>query len=135
MSQLKGFKILVVEDDPFLREYLVEDLVLAGVEVASAESGQAALEQVQSQDFDAVLSDMRMPNGDGLFLAREILQLSQGHKPLFFLYTGHCDISSAEQKDLHITQIFSKPFDSLTLYSSIFNHLSQRKQETVFEKK
>lgn len=127
MGQFAGFKILVVEDDPDLREVLIDDLQFAGATVSSAENGKAALASIQSEKFDAVLSDMRMPNGDGRFLAKELFKLSQPNKPLFFLYSGYSDMTETEAKELHITELFSKPFDSVKLKNSIFNHLSKKK--------
>ena len=126
MSQLKGFKILIVEDDADLREVVLDDLSMAGATVDSAESGQAALKLIQSHQFDAILSDMRMANGDGRYLAKELSKMRTANKPLFFLYSGYNDISDLEAADLQIIEIFSKPFDTIKLKNSLFNHLSKK---------
>ena len=77
MSLLTGFKILVVEADPDLREIVTGDFMMARAAVESAEHGQAGLKciQLQLQRFDAVLTDMRMPNGDGRFLAKAVTEV------------------------------------------------------------
>lgn len=126
MSQLNGFKILVVEDDPDLREIVTDDLMFSGATVEAAESGQVAIKSIQQHKFDAVLSDMRMPNGDGRFLAQEVLKLDQTNRPLFFLYSGYSDITESEAKDLQILEVFAKPFDSKDLKNSLFKYLSKK---------
>src|SRR5215470_12049701 len=61
--------ILVVDDDPDLRQVLVQLLSDAGYQVEEASDGVMALKQIARRVPDAILSDMRMPHLDGLGLA------------------------------------------------------------------
>ena len=65
-------RVLVVDDEPSLLFLSRLALELAGHEVAEATHGAAALEQLRSAKFDAVVSDVMMPVLDGLELLREI---------------------------------------------------------------
>jgi CheY-like chemotaxis protein len=66
--------ILVVDDDPRLREILTEVLSLAGYGVAQAGDGVMALQALEAATPDLVLSDIGMPRLDGVGLARRLRQ-------------------------------------------------------------
>jgi len=72
-------RLLVVDDEPEFAEMLRETLEGAGYEVATAESGAVALELLAEARFDAIVSDLRMPDMDGHALWREV---HQRHPPL-----------------------------------------------------
>ena len=66
-----GMKILVVEDDPFVREMALAGLEEAGFEVIEAGSGDDALRLLQAGiAFDALLTDIRLPGANGRAVAR-----------------------------------------------------------------
>ena len=119
MNKLAGFKVLIVDDDAELRELVSEDFLMAGAQVETAASGNEALSLIRAKVFDFVLSDMRMPNGDGRFLAKEIFKI-EGLKPMLFLYSGYSEIETAE---LNIAQVFSKPIPTTQMIDSIRRHL------------
>jgi two-component system, NtrC family, response regulator PilR len=74
-------KILVVDDEQSMREFLSICLRRAGHEVAVAQSGGEALERLRAEPFDVVVTDLQMPGGmDGLGLLRAIKQ-SQPEPP------------------------------------------------------
>ena len=60
--------ILVVDDDNLVNEFVTETLKRLNYSVSSATSGAEALEMIESRDFDLVLSDVRMPEMDGITL-------------------------------------------------------------------
>lgn len=65
-------RVLVVDDEPELADVMRELLEGAGYEVATAESGAVALELLATARFDAIISDLRMPDMDGAALWREV---------------------------------------------------------------
>lgn len=69
-----GYKILVVEDTPDTRELLTLILTLAGYTVVEAADGQQGLEQAQSTLPDMILTDIRMPQMDGLEMVAHLRQ-------------------------------------------------------------
>jgi two-component system, NtrC family, response regulator PilR len=71
-TSLAGGTVLVVDDEADIRELLELSLVRMGLAVESAGSVAAAKQLLQSKHFDLCLSDMRLPDGDGLELVRHI---------------------------------------------------------------
>jgi len=67
-------RVLIVDDDPALLQALPETLRLRmnGVTVDTADSAVAALERISARDYDAIVTDIRMPGMDGLTLLAEI---------------------------------------------------------------
>lgn len=67
-------RVLVVEDDPRLREAVVDTLMLKGFQVSEAAHGIEALNLLRHQQIDLVLSDINMPGMDGLELLQNVKQ-------------------------------------------------------------
>ncbi|GAB4505218.1 MAG: response regulator [Anaerolineales bacterium] len=70
--------LLIVDDDRRMTRTLADIFTLAGHEVVEAWSGQQALEHIQAQHFDCVLSDIRMPGMDGVEMHCQIQQARPG---------------------------------------------------------
>ena len=70
--RMDGLAILVVEDDPDAREWLVQTLERWGARVATASSGREALDAVTRERLDVLVSDIRLPDTDGYELIRKI---------------------------------------------------------------
>jgi DNA-binding NtrC family response regulator len=64
--------ILIVDDEPIVRESIRDWLKDAGYEVATAETGEQALEMVQKEDFGVVILDVRLPGRTGLTVLKEL---------------------------------------------------------------
>jgi two-component system, NtrC family, nitrogen regulation response regulator GlnG len=67
-------RLLLVDDEPTLRRVIGRSLVKAGFEVTEAQNGQAALQRIETEHFDAVISDVRMPSMTGLELLDRLQQ-------------------------------------------------------------
>jgi two-component system response regulator HydG len=120
-----AYTILVVDDEIDLRDAIVFDLKRRGFAVVSAESGSSALKLIKLNKIDLILSDIRMPNGDGIFLLEQIRSL--GFKiPLIFI-TGFADASEAECLKKGALKVFPKPFDRKALLSFVIEQLAKRK--------
>ena len=74
-------KILVVEDDVRLRNVLLEALSLEGHDLDSAKSAEEAIEKVEKQKFDVVLTDVNLPGKSGL----DLLPVCRQHMPDCYL--------------------------------------------------
>jgi CheY-like chemotaxis protein len=72
---LDGLRVLVVDDERDSRELAVAALMLRGAEVISCESAIEALEEMERQPFDVLVSDIGMPEMDGYWLINKIRQL------------------------------------------------------------
>lgn len=69
---MQNAKILIVEDDPFLRELYFETLTDEGYSVDSAEDGEIALKKIQEGGWDLILLDIILPKIDGLEIMRKL---------------------------------------------------------------
>jgi DNA-binding response OmpR family regulator len=65
-------RVLVVEDEPNIRELIVLHLGLEGLQVVTAKDGEEAIRQVRSQPFDLCVLDLMLPKVDGLAVCRAI---------------------------------------------------------------
>ncbi|SRR5713101_1540356 len=77
-AQTRRHRILVVDDEPLVTQLIAEALALEGHEVDTAKNGREALEKVSACAYDAILSDLRMPELDGVGLYRELDQRNPG---------------------------------------------------------
>lgn len=71
-EDIRGKRILVVDDEPVIAGLLAEMLMADGHEVDAVHSGQAALERLADHTYDLIVSDLRMPVLDGRGLYREL---------------------------------------------------------------
>jgi DNA-binding NtrC family response regulator len=70
-------RILVVDDEQNSREGLTKILIKEGYEVVAAESGEDALVEAKKQDFDLIITDLRMPEVSGI----DVLEKIRAKKP------------------------------------------------------
>jgi len=86
-------RVLVAEDEPILRANLCEYLERAGYEVTGASDGAEALGYVLSEDYAVVISDIRMPNMDGIELLKRIV--AERSETLVLLVTAFASVDTA----------------------------------------
>jgi two-component system response regulator PilR (NtrC family) len=84
--------ILVADDEPASREALYDALTDQGYEVTAVDNGIAALEALNTADFDLLVSDLRMPGMDGIALLRETRKLCP--QTLVILVTAHASVET-----------------------------------------
>ena len=80
--------ILIVDDEPEIREALAEILTVARHRVVTASSGREALERMAAEHYDAILTDIRMPDLDGRALYQEIERRWPRHAGRIVFVTG-----------------------------------------------
>ena len=72
MTATRPFRVLVVDDEPGMRETLVDILETAGYDARAAVDGDAALAAIHTDDVDLVVMDVQMPNRDGVSVLEEL---------------------------------------------------------------
>lgn len=110
--------ILVVDDEPILREIVKDYLELSHYSVLEAENGRVAFEMIQKQKIDCVISDIRMPGGSGIELAENLFAM-KSPKPKLILMTGFSDFTWEQAKKLEVTEIMAKPFEPESLLAQV----------------
>jgi len=83
--------VLVVDDDRAMREMVIALLEDAGHQAAGAADADAALEELRDHDFDAVVSDIRMPGKTGIELVGEIRETRPGTPIILMTAFGSID--------------------------------------------
>lgn len=102
--------ILLVDDEPDLLQLLRVELEDAGFKTLSASNGHEAIEVMKRATPDAILSDIRMPHGDGLFLLDHVMNERKGHPPVVFI-SGFADIDEAAAMERGAAGYLHKPID------------------------
>ena len=111
--------VLVVDDEPEIREAIVSFLEFEGLFSIEAKNGREALEMVKNnKNIKFIISDSRMPNGNGLFLIDEINKLTT-EKPHIILLCGQEDISKEDAISRGVLDMFIKPPDMNYIISLI----------------
>lgn len=107
-----SFSILTVDDSRTIREMVSFTLKSAGYDVCEAEDGVKALEVLGSKCPDLIITDVNMPNMDGLTLVRKIRELPQfKNTPVLVLTTEFTDDKKQEGRSAGATGWIVKPFD------------------------
>lgn len=81
-------KILLVEDEVFIRELYVRQLTRAGFQIKSAPDGQTGLNMLKTEGFDLLLLDIMLPGMNGLQVLREFKTQNPNSKMIIILLTN-----------------------------------------------
>ena len=109
MSEPEPYRrILLAEDEEAMRAYLVRALEKAGYAVDSVDCGTAAIPLLESRDYDLLLSDIVMPEMDGIELAQMCNEISPNTKVMFI--TGFAAVSLKASANQPQAKVLSKPF-------------------------
>jgi two-component system cell cycle response regulator CpdR len=102
-------RILLAEDDNDLRRFLVKALEKAGHQVTAFGEGASAYEEIKQAAFDLLLTDIVMPEMDGIELARRAAELDPALKIMFI--TGFAAVAlNPDSKAPKEAKVLSKPF-------------------------
>lgn len=110
MRNLQDINVLVVDDEELLRKNLARNLELEGFSVFTAACGREALPIIMGQRIDFVLSDIRMPNGDGIELLEQIKEHNPG-VPIVLLASGFTEHSREDVLAKGAIDLMKKPID------------------------
>ncbi len=119
-------RILLAEDDEAMRSYLARALGRNGYDVTSAATGPEALDLLESGTFDLLLTDIVMPETDGIQLAQRAQSLETPPKVMFI--TGFAAVALQANDAVPDARLLSKPFHLKDLVSEVdamFGHQGQ----------
>lgn len=102
-------RILLAEDDGDMRRFLVKALERAGYEVVDFDNGAGAYERLREEPFSLLLTDIVMPEMDGIELARRATEIDPDLKVMFI--TGFAAVALNPDSDApRDAKVLSKPF-------------------------
>src|SRR5436190_1894107 len=117
-------KILVVDDEPAEREGLARLVGQWGYEVETASSGEEALNLIETQHPAVVLTDLVLPEMDGLTLLQKLRET--GRPPIVLLVTGHGTVDTAVEAMRHgAFDYLTKPVDATRLQALLEKSIEQ----------
>ena len=102
------FRILLAEDEQVMREYLARALERSGYEVVAVDSGTAAAPLLEAERFDLLLTDIIMPEMDGIQLAQYCNMVSPTTDVIFI--TGFSGVALRAGASIPNAKILAKPF-------------------------
>ena len=124
--------ILVIEDEPILREEIVEWLILEGYNAFSASDGRIGVDAALSHLPDLIVCDILMPEVDGYNVLLEVhAHPATVNIPFIFLTAKVAQDEIRKGMDLGADDYITKPFTRLTLLHAIEARLAKKKLQTV----
>ena len=124
--------VLIVDDEPIVRESIRDWLQNAGYHVYTAESGEEALSLVEKQDFSVIVIDVRLPGKTGVKVLTEIKQQKPHIKSIVITAYPSAELA-AEAMKLGAIDYLIKPVnpDDLEklIQSTLFEYEKQEKEE------
>ena len=122
-------RILLAEDEEAMRTYLARALENAGYDVVAVDRGTAALPWLEAEDFDLLLTDIVMPELDGIELAQRCANISPKTKVMFI--TGFAAVSLKASREAPQAKVLSKPFHLRDLVLEVQRIFGQSAQASI----
>lgn len=126
---LRNVKILVVEDDPSMRKYIASQLEAYAVD--QAEDGLVAIELIEKNNYDLVITDLMMPRLDGMDLVSNLRQSDETKNVSIMMLTARAaDEDIVNALTIGVNDYMVKPFNPDELTARVRNILSNRTSRT-----
>lgn len=118
MTDPHDTRILVVEDEPGVRDFVKRGLLSVGYDVTAVEDGQQALERLERDNYQLMVTDIVMPGMDGIALS---LKVAKDYPNLrILLMTGYAtERQRAHNLETLIHTVLAKPFSLKALISTV----------------
>ena len=111
-------RIILAEDDHDMRRFLAKALQNAGYDVVAFDNGRSAYERIREEPFTLLLTDIVMPEMDGIELARRATELDPDLKVMFI--TGFAAVAlNPDSKAPKDAKVLSKPFHLRDLVNEV----------------
>ena len=132
---MRAARILIVDDEPLIRQSLSGVLEDEGYQTHSVPSGEACLEELGRTNYDLVLLDIWLPGMDGLDVLARIQEISLPARPAVINISGHGTIETAVRATkLGAFDFLEKPLTIEKVSVVVKNALQQRRLETELER-
>lgn len=129
MNNGSKLRILLAEDEDAMRTYLARALENAGYEVVSVDRGTSAIPLLENEPFDLLLSDIVMPEMDGIELAQRCAEIAPRTKVMFI--TGFAAVSLRASREQPHAKVLSKPFHLRDLVLEVERTFSEAQEVSL----
>ena len=125
MTSLSGKTLLIVDDEALIRDAIAYDFSKLGCKILEADGGNTALDMLLSHRIDVVISDIIMPDGDGIKLLEKMLGYPDRDKPIVIMITGGATLTKEEASKKGVNAIVSKPFRPHELLNTVISQFDR----------
>ncbi|MFD7522306.1 response regulator transcription factor [Paenibacillus chitinolyticus] len=133
MKNGKGASVLIIDDEPEIRDIVQIFLNNEGYEVMEAEDGAAGLELLRKKEFDLIILDVMMPRLDGIQACMQIRQTR--NTPIIMLSAKNEDIDKILGLTSGADDYLSKPFNPLELVARVKSQLRRVRMSETQDKR
>src|SRR5579875_1339136 len=131
----RGPKVLIVDDEPAIRQSLHGVLTDESYQCAAVAGGAACLAELERESYEAVLLDIWMPGIDGLETLARIQELPAGARPAVIMISGHGNIETAvKATKLGAFDFLEKPLTIEKVSVVVKNAVQQRRTELELQR-
>ena len=117
-SKLRNMKILLIDDDEWIRDSLSIFFEAEGCRIVSVETAEEGLEALRLQKYDIIITDYKLPGMDGIEFLKQIQTSHQNAKKIMITaYKSEAVIQAA--KKAGVQHLIAKPFTSDTIEASL----------------
>lgn len=127
-SKLRNMKILLVDDDEWIRDSLSVFFEAEGCHLLALETAEEALQVLNRQSYDIIISDYRLPGMDGLELLSRIGNSHPHAMKVLFIAYGNTDVV-CEASSIGIDRLIQKPFTIEVIKESIAQLMEKREKK------
>ena len=117
-NRIKNMKILLVDDDEWIRDSLSLFLEAEGCNLLTFETAEEGMESVKQQAYDIVISDYKLPGMDGLEFLRRVKEQQPNVFEILITAYANCEILN-EAEMMGVKDIIPKPFTSEDVETSL----------------
>lgn len=113
-------RVLLVDDNEELRDFLALSLTESAVEVATADSPEDAVRKVEAERFDGIIIDFVMDNGDGVALTQQLRSMKNARNvPILLMSTISTALARRMAKDAGCNEFLVKPFGQMQFIEQV----------------
>ncbi len=115
----KGTRVLFIDDEENLRDFVTRALKKKGISVSAVSNGKEAIKLIEQNDFDVIISDIKMPVMNGLEVGKWLKKNKPGYLKKFILATGVIDIEIEDYCAQYGCRKILKPYNANEVFKVI----------------
>jgi len=127
-SKLKNMKILLIDDDKWIRDSLTLFFEAEGCDIMAVETAEEAMGALKNQDYEIMIGDYRLPGMDGLEFFKRVQESHPHAMKILITAYGNVDVVSEAMK-IGIHDFIEKPFTSEMIEESLSGLIENAEHE------